>query len=309
VAKAITDASREMPGKTVVAVLMGRHGLREWRAEMHANGIPTYIFPESAARGIAALNRHREMSQRPKESMEPLPVDRERAAGIIAHALGERRSRLDELEALNLLEAYGIPVVSARLAPTRDAAAAAACELGFPVAMKVVSPDVFHKSDVGGVSLGISGGRSAAMAYDRIITDVQRNAPGARIAGVLVEHQVDHGLEMIVGFKRDSAFGALVMLGLGGVFVEALKDVVFRIAPLSPYDVKQMLRGLRGAPLLNGIRGRKPIDRQALEEVILRASQLAIDFPQISELDINPILAFEHRIVAVDCRVALGSAV
>ena len=309
VAKAITDASRETPGKTVVAVLMGRDGLREWRAEMHANGIPTYIFPESAARGIAALNRHREMSQRPKGSNAAFVVDRDRASGIIARALGEGRSRLNELEALNLLEAYGIPAVSARLASTRDAAAAAACELGFPVAMKIVSPDVFHKSDVGGVSLGVSGGRSAAMAYDRIVTDVQRNAPGARIAGVLVEHQVDHGLEMIVGFRRDPAFGALIMAGLGGIFVEALKDVVFRIAPLTSYDVKQMLRGLRGAPLLNGIRGRKPVDRQALEDVILRTSQLAVDFPEISELDINPVLALETRVMAVDCRVSLGMPV
>lgn len=309
VAKAVTEASRETPGKTVAAVLMGRSGLTEWRAEMHAHGIPTYIFPESAARGLAALNRHREYSQRPTESFERVAVDGDRATAIITRALGERRSRLNELEALSLLDAYGVPTVSARLAATRDAAAAAACELGFPIAMKIVSPDVFHKSDVGGVSLGINGGRSAAMAYDRIVTDVQRNAPGARIAGVLVQHQVDHGLELIVGFKRDPSFGALVMVGLGGVFVEALKDVVFRIAPLTPYDAKQMLRGLRGAPLLNGIRGGKPVDRRALEEVILRAAQLAIDFPEISELDINPILAFEHRIVAVDCRVAVGAAV
>ena len=309
VARSIAESARENPDKPVLAVLMGRNGLSEWRAAMHANGIPTYIFPESAARGIAALNRHREMSGRPRDGTTTLAVDRERARGIVHRARADQRSRLNELEALLLLDAYGIPVVAARLAGSRDSAIAAACELGFPVAMKVVSPDIFHKSDVCGVSLGINGGRSAGIAYDRILTDVQRTAPGARISGVLVEHQVDHGLELIVGLKRDPAFGPLIMAGLGGVFVEALKDVAFRIAPLSAFDARQMLSGLRGAPLLKGVRGRAPVDRAGLEDVIRRVSQLAMDIPEIVELDINPVLAFETRVVAVDCRVSLASPV
>jgi acetate---CoA ligase (ADP-forming) len=305
VARAIAGSAGDNPLKPVLAVLMARRGLSEWRAEMHASGIPTYIFPESAARGIAALNRHREMASRPRERPDPLDVDRPRATAILDHVLSEGRSRLTELEALALLDAYGIPAVGARFAAAREAAVLAACELGFPVAMKVVSPDITHKSDVGGVSLGVSGERAAAHAYDRIIADVERNAAGARIAGVLVEHQVDHGLELIVGVKRDPSFGALIMLGLGGIFVEALKDVVFRIAPLTTADAGDMVSGLRGSALLNGLRGRKAVDRSAVEAVIRRVSQLAIDFPRIAELDINPLLAFEQRVVAVDCRVVL----
>lgn len=304
VARSITDSARQNPDKPVLAVLMGRNGLSEWRAVMHASGIPTYIFPESAARGIAALNRYREMASRPREAPEPLDVDRARAEGIIARAQHEGRPRLNELESLAVLDAYGIPVVGARLATARGAAVLAACELGFPVAMKVVSPDISHKSDVGGVSLGVSGEKAAGLAWDRIMADVQRNAAGARVDGVLVEHQVDHGLEIIVGMKRDPTFGPLVMAGLGGIFVEALRDVVFRIAPLTAADARDMLSSLRGSALLKGVRGRPAVDRAALETVIRRVAQLAVDFPQIAELDINPVLAFEHRVVAVDCRVA-----
>lgn len=304
VARSITDSARRNPEKPVLAVLMGRNGLSEWRAVMHASGIPTYIFPESAARGIAALNRYREMAGRPRETPEPIAVDRARAEGIIARAQHEGRPRLNELESLAVLDAYGIPVVGARLATARGAAVLAACELGFPVAMKVVSPDISHKSDVGGVSLGVSGEKAAGLAWDRIMADVQRNATGARVEGVLVEHQVDHGLEIIVGMKRDPSFGPLVMAGLGGVFVEALRDVVFRIAPLTTAVVRDMLSSLRGSALLKGIRGRPAVDRAGLEAVIRRVSQLAMDFPQIAEVDINPVLAFEHRVVAADCRVA-----
>lgn len=308
VAKAITESARECPGKPVLAVLMARKGLTEWRTEMHASGIPTYIFPESAARGIAALNRHREMASRPLETPAPLDVDRARAERIVAAALSEGRERLGELEAIALLDAYGIPAVQTRFAIGREAAVLAACELGFPVAMKIVSPNISHKTDAGGVVLGISGERTAGQAYDRIMADVGRRAPGAFIDGVIVQHQADRGLELIVGMKREPSFGALIMFGLGGVFVEAMKDVVFRVAPLTARDAHDMLDGVRSAAILGGLRGRPRVNRTALEDVILRVAQLATDVPQIDELDINPVLAFEHTIVAVDCRVVLHSA-
>jgi len=308
VATSICDAVRETPGKPVLAVLMGRKGLTEWRSEMHAAGIPTYIFPESAARAIAALNRHRERAERGRETPAPLEVDRPSAAAIIARARHERRTRLSELEALGLLQAYGIPTVRARFAPTRELAVLAACELGFPVAMKVVSPDIVHKTDCGGVVLDVNGERNVAAAFDRLMETVQRRAPTARIDGVLVELQVDGGIETVAGVSRDPSFGPLVMFGLGGVYVEALHDVVFRIAPLNAREAREMVTGVRGAAILAGVRGRPAVDREALIDVVRRVSQLAVDFPEIGELDVNPVLAFEHKVVAVDCRVALQAA-
>jgi acetyl coenzyme A synthetase (ADP forming)-like protein len=305
VATAICDSARENPGKPVLAVLMGRKGLTEWRSEMHAAGIPTYIFPESAARAIAALNRHREMAERGRETPAPLDVDRPSAATIIAHAREQGRTKLSELEALGLLQAYGVPTVRARFAPTREAAVLAACELGFPIAMKVVSPDIVHKTDCGGVVLDVDGEPAAAAAFDRIMDAVGRRAPMAQVDGVLVAQQVDGGIETIVGVTRDPSFGPLVMFGLGGVYVEALHDVVFRIAPLNTREAREMATGVRGAAILAGIRGQPPVNRDALIDVVRRVSQLAVDFPEIKELDVNPVLAFEHRVVAVDCRVAL----
>jgi acetyltransferase len=309
VATAIVDAARRHPDKPVLAVLMGRKGLSEWRAELHDAGIPTYIFPESAARAIAALNRYREMSRRPRETPAPLPVDHAAAATIIADARREGRTRLNELQALALLEAYGVPVTRARIASSREAAILAGCELGFPVVMKIVSPDIPHKTDAGGVALGITDERAAVLAYDRIISEARHRAAGARIEGVLVARQVDAegARETIVGVVRDPLFGPLVMFGLGGIYAEALRDVVFRIAPLTQHDARDMVSGIRGAALLDGIRGQPAVDRERLQDVVRRVAQLAVDFPEILELDVNPVLAFEHSVVAVDCRVVLSA--
>ncbi|HEU4993618.1 MAG TPA: acetate--CoA ligase family protein [Gemmatimonadaceae bacterium] len=305
VADAITDAARGMPDKPVLAVLMGRQGLSKWRSDMHAAGIPTYIFPESAARAIAALNRYREIAQEGPDTASPLPVEYAVARAIISSAQREGRARLSEMEAFRVLEAYGIPAVPTRFAANREQAVEAACELGFPIAMKVVSPDIAHKTDVGGVVLDINGERAATQAFDRIRSDVGRRAPHACMDGVLVEHQVDGGIETVIGMTRDPKFGPLVMFGLGGIFVEALHDVVFRIAPLAMRDARAMVNGVRGAAVLRGLRGMPPVDRDALIDALRRVSQLAVDFPEIAELDVNPLLAFEHRLVAVDCRIVL----
>jgi acetyl coenzyme A synthetase (ADP forming)-like protein len=307
VARAIVDAASTQPAKPVLAVLMGRQGLSEWRAELRAAGIPTYIFPESAARAIAALNRHREMAERERTPITPLEVDRASARLIIDTARHDARTRLTEPQALALLQAYGIPVAPARLAATRAEARAAASAIGFPVVMKVVSPDVSHKSDAGGVVLDIADERAAADAYDQIIRDVGFRAAGARIEGVLVAKQIEGGRETIVGFTRDPKFGPLVMFGLGGIYAEALHDVVFRIAPIGDSDVRAMVSGIRGAAILEGIRGQPPVDLSLLCEVVRRIGQLAMDCPEIAELDVNPVLAFESAVVAVDCRAVLSA--
>ena len=306
VAESIVSAVRNRPGKTVVAVLMGRVGLSEGRADLHAVGVPAFIFPESAARALAALCRYQEWLGRPAIPITPLPVDHDRAAAVIARARGAGRLHLEQSEALELFESYGIPTAAARIARSAEEAAAVASELRFPIVMKVVSPDIDHKSDVGGVTLGIDDADAARGAYEDMMRDVGRRAPNARLDGVLVQRMIRGGLETIVGVSRDRLFGPLVMFGLGGIYVEALRDVVFRVAPISPLDARDMLDGIRGTPILAGMRGRAGVNRDALVDVLRRVSQLAIDFPDIEELDLNPLLAFESRVVAVDARVRLA---
>ena len=307
VVDAIVDASRAVPGKPLLGVLMGREGLPAGRAQLLDAGIPTYVFPESAARALAVLNRQREWMAQPLPAPIRLDVSRETAAAIIAAARSEQRTRLSTLEALSVLVAYGIPVAPARTAADPNSAVAAATEVGFPAAMKVVSPDVVHKSDIGGVELDIRSPAEAWQSYVRLVTHVEEHAPEARLTGVLVQHMatIEGGRETIAGIARDPDFGPLIMFGLGGVYVEALRDVVFRIAPIDARQAGCMLDLLRGAAALGAIRGHPPVDKNALANVLQRLSQLALDFPEVIELDINPLIAHPHGVIAVDARVVL----
>ncbi len=309
VAEAIVAAARTCRTKPVLAVLMGREGLPQGRAALEELEIPAYTFPESAARALAARSRSREWLERPVSEVVPLPVDRDRAAALLEGAQREGRQRLTELESLELLAAYGIPVTPSRLARDAEEAVRFAAECGFPVVLKVSSPAIVHKTDVGGVALGISNVQDARTAYERLIEVAARAAPDAEVYGVLVQKQLAGGRETIAGISRDPLFGPLVMFGLGGIFVEVLRDVVFRLAPIDEREAAGMVNGLRGARLLTGVRGQKPCDAAALEEVLRRLSQLAVDFPAIAAVDVNPLLAFEDGAVAVDARVVLGGEV
>jgi acetyl coenzyme A synthetase (ADP forming)-like protein len=308
VAEAIVSAVRSRPGKSVVAVLMGRVGLSEGRADLHAVGVPAFVFPESAARALAALCKYEEWLARPSEVAAPLTVDRECAAAILERVRVDGRVQLHQFEALELCAAYGVPTVEARVVHSADDAAAAGEAVGFPVAMKVISPEIVHKSDVGGVVLNVDDADAARAAYEGMIREIGRRAPNAAVQGVFVQRMVRGGVETIVGVSRDRLFGPLVMFGLGGIYVEALRDVTFRVAPLGPAEARDMIGGIRGAQILAGMRGRPGVDRAALEDVLRRISQLAVDFPAMEELDVNPLLAFEDRAVAVDARVRLSNA-
>ena len=305
VAEAIAAAAGDHPDKPVLAVLMGREGLPQGKAELHEVGVPAYIFPESAARALSALCRQREWRERPLPPVEECAVDREAAARLVADARAAGRARLGEAESLALLKAYGIPTAMATLARTADDAVALAAAAGGAVAMKIVSPEIVHKTDVGGVRVGVEGAAAVRSAFDEIVASATRAVPGATIHGVLVQEMVRGGRETIAGVTRDPSFGPLVMFGLGGIFVEVLRDVVFRVAPIHRRDAADMIAGLRGARLLDALRGSPAADRHAIEEVLLRLSRLAGDFPEISELDVNPLLAFPDRAVAVDARVLL----
>ena len=307
VAEAIASVAGAHPEKPVLAVLMGREGLPQGKAELHEVGVPAYIFPESAARALSALCRQREWAERPLLPVEELAVDRETAGRLVAEARAAGRSRLGEAESLELLTAYGIPTAKAGLARTAEDAVALAKRYGGAVAMKIVSPEIVHKTDVGGVRVGVEGADAVRAAFGEIVASASRAVPGATIQGVLVQEMVRGGRETIAGVTRDPSFGPLVMFGLGGIFVEVLRDVVFRVAPITRRDAADMIAGLRGARLLDALRGTPPADRPAIEDVLLRLSRLAGDFPEIAELDVNPLLAFPDRAVAVDGRVLLRS--
>jgi acetyltransferase len=305
VAEAIVTVAKQYPAKPVLAVLMGREGLPAGKAELHRAGIPAYIFPESAARALGALRRHREWRARPEVQLRQLPTDRERARRVLHSAAAGGRGKLSELEVLGVLGAYGIPTAPARLARDPEDAARAAAEVGFPVVLKVVSPQIIHKTEVGGVRTGIDTAVELKQAWVEMLDGVSHAAPQAAIEGMLVQRMVRGGRETIVGMSRDATFGPLVMFGLGGIYVEALGDVRFRVAPIGPLDAHDMLHGIRGVAILEGVRGAPPVDFAALGDALQRVSQLAVDFPEIAELDINPLLAFPTGVTAVDARILL----
>lgn len=307
VADAIISAAAINPEKPVIAVLMGREGLPQGRAELAEARIPAYVFPESAARGLAALNRQREWLERCQGELTAFPVQREAAAALVQGVMARGETKLTEVEALELLACYGIGTAPARLATGAQQAEAIAAEIGLPVVMKIVSPDIMHKTDVGGVRVGLQRAEDVRMAYDEIIASATSAVPNARVDGVLVQKMVAGGRELIAGVTRDALFGPLVMFGLGGIYAEALRDVAFRIAPLGDTDAEDMIRSIRARKIIDGMRGQPPVLRSALREVLQRVSQLAVDIPQIQELDLNPLLGFADGVIAVDARVRVGS--
>jgi len=238
----------------------------------------------------------------PLGDLEPGTVAR-----IVDEALAEGREHLSEREALAVFECYGIPTIGYRTARDADEAVAAAQELGFPVVMKVLSPDVIHKSDVGGVAVDLRSPEEIREAFQRIMEAVAREVPEARVQGVLLEQFIKGGRETIIGVSHDPAFGPIVMFGLGGIYVEGLKDVVFRVHPVTRGDASEMVRSLRGGRILEGLRGEPGVDFEGLSEVVERVSQLVGDHERIVELDINPFLAFDDGGVAVDARIRVTS--
>jgi acyl-CoA synthetase (NDP forming) len=224
---------------------------------------------------------------------------------ILQQAKKEKRTLLTEIESKDLLEEAGIPVAKAKLARTRAQAISLSKEMGFPVALKIVSPDVIHKSDSGGVKLGLSNATQVSKAYSDILSSVKQHHPDARIYGVSVQKMARPGIEVIIGMTKDAQFGPVLMFGLGGILVEVLKDVAFRIVPLTKRDAREMIKEIKGYPLLQGYRGQEPADIAFLEELLIKVSNFIEKNPEIKELDLNPIFAYRSGAVAVDARVIL----
>lgn len=226
-------------------------------------------------------------------------------ATIIEGARSQGRVILSEVEAKQILGEAGIPVVETRLAATPEEAVTIAGELGYPVALKIVSPQITHKSDAGGVRLNVPDARGAVQAFEEIVNNARRAVPDAVIEGVSVQRMARPGVEVIIGMTKDPQFGPVLMFGLGGVLVEVLKDVAFRIVPLAPRDARQMVREIKGYPLLEGYRGQPPSDVAALEAMLLKLSGFVEAHSEIAELDLNPVFAYPDGAVAVDARIVL----
>ena len=246
--------------------------------------------------------------KKPKSAIVyPSPI-RERvlvAETLIAKARNEGRTVLTEVESKQLLSQAGIDVVETRLATSREAAISLSGELGFPVVLKIASADIVHKSDAGGVKLGLENAEAVEQAYDDIMAAAERKHPKAKIMGVVVQKMARPGVEVIIGMSKDDQFGPVLMFGLGGVLVEVLKDVSFRLVPLAKRDAAEMVREIKGYPLLEGYRGGEAVKISYLENLLLKVSDFVEKNPEVKELDLNPIFAYSDGALAVDARVIL----
>ncbi len=292
----------ERHGKPVVACLMGGDEADRAADELKAYGIPNYFDPARAVPSLEALADYRDVRGREYASPTEFDVDRDRASEILSQALERGVDRLS-VEATDLLDAYGVPVPDGALAESPEDAAAIAGEIGGPVALKIASPDLLHKSDVGGVKVDVAPA-DAADAFRAIRDRATDHDPDATVLGVRVEEFVDlaDSTETIVGATRDSQFGHLLMFGLGGIFVQIYEDTAFRTAPVSEREAREMTAEIHAAPMLRGARGRRPADLDAVVETIQRVSQLVTDFPAITELDVNPLVVGPEGAYAVDFR-------
>ncbi len=226
-------------------------------------------------------------------------------ADILQRARLDGRTMLNEVESKELIGGSGIPVVETRLATSVDEAVEAVREMGLPAVLKIVSPDVVHKSDVGGVKVGLESLDQVRSAYDSIMSSVRAAAPSASITGVSAQRMAEPGVEVIIGATKDPQFGHVIVFGLGGILVEMLRDVSMRLAPLTARDARVMIREIKGLPLLQGYRQYPPCDLDSLEEAILALSRFLEEHPDIKELDLNPVLCYPQGLVAVDARVIL----
>ena len=227
------------------------------------------------------------------------------AQEIIDRARSEGRTILTEIESKQLVKQAGISVSDTRLAASREEAISISKQFGFPVVLKIASPEIVHKSDVGGVKIGLRTSKQVGKAYDDIIGAIRQKYPQVMIQGVSVQKMARPGVEVIIGMSKDAQFGPTLMFGLGGILVEVLKDVSFRIVPLTKRDAREMIREIKGYPLLEGYRGQEPVDVSNLEELVVKVSDFVEQNPVVKELDLNPIFAYSNGAIAVDARIVL----
>jgi acetyl coenzyme A synthetase (ADP forming)-like protein len=295
--------------KPVLASFLGHVDVSVGVRILEQHGIPNYEFPENASRSLAAMCRYTQWLTRPRTQERRFEADQDAVRKIFTKVRGEGRTFLPEAEALAVLKAYGFPLLQHDLAKNEDEAAALLEKIGGPVAMKIASPDVVHKIDVGGVLLNISTPEEARAGYKKITNGVKQKLPSARLLGVEIQAMAGKGVEVILGISKDPTFGHLIMFGLGGTYVEVLKDVSFRLVPIRQLGACNMINSIRAAKVFESFRGQPPADIEAIAECLERLSQLIVDFPEISELDINPLIVHAQGKGArvADVRIALAA--
>jgi acetyltransferase len=305
IAEAVIETSNSTD-KPVITSFMGGSTVREAVERLMKQSIPNYSYPEEAINAYEKLVRFSVWKKSPPGEIKRFEVDIEGARRIIEDAKARGIRHLGEDEARECLQCYGFTFPKRALVLEAKAAAREASKIGFPVVMKVSSSDILHKTDVGGVKLGIKNRRDAEKAFLEIISSVKRRVPQARLKGVNIYEMVTDGKEVILGITFDRTFGHMLMFGLGGIYVEILKDVSFRVAPTTEEQIRDMLQEVRSYPILKGIRGEDPVDIEAIVEGLLRLNQLVMDFPEIQELDINPLMVRKEGAIALDARIILS---
>jgi acetyltransferase len=308
-AQVLVDSHKKFPDKPLIAVFMGGNSMVYPRIVLTEGGIPVFDFPERAVHALAELYKYTVNREKLKDEAIPkFNPDRERVRGIIEKVREDGRRVLLGSEAHEIAEAYGIKVARIRLATSSEEAKKWANELGYPVVLKIASPDIVHKSDVGGIKVGLKTPEEVEEAFLQILDSAKKHMPKAIIYGVDVQEMAEKGKELIIGCSRDVQFGPLIMFGAGGIFVNYLKDISFRLAPMTRSDASNLIMETKIGTLLKGVRGEAPSDIDAIEDTILRISQMVTDFEEIVELDINPAFAYEKGkgISAVDVKITIG---
>jgi acetyltransferase len=281
-------------GKPIMGSLLSLVDTKEVIQTLWKAKIPYYPFPEVAAKTLAMMSRFGEWMKKPVTEVKVFgDVDRAKVREAIARARTRKPYAVLEPEGYSILSAYGVPVLPYALVKDADAAVARAGKSGYPLVLKIVSQDILHKTEFGGVMVDIETEQELRARFKELLGRVQAKAPDARIEGVLVQPMAESGVETIIGIKRDPQFGALIMFGIGGIYVEVFKDVAFRICPIRELSAEHMITEIRGVKMLQGFRGKGPADVPRIVESLERLSQLAMDFPCFSEIDVNPFVVYE----------------
>jgi acetyl coenzyme A synthetase (ADP forming)-like protein len=306
-AKAIANIAN-LVDKPILTSFMGKKSIESGSKILMNYNVPNYSYPEEAINSLNAMYRYHVWINRHEKTYPQLSGLKEKVVNIFEDVKKEGRERLTESEIHEVLNAYGFLQPKSLLARTSEEAVAASKGIGYPVAMKIVSPQIIHKSDLGGVKINLNNKKDVENAFFEITTRVRNIIPTAQIRGVMIQEMIKDGKEVIIGITNDAQFGHMIMFGLGGIYVEVLKDISFRITPLSKEDAHEMVREIKTFPLLRGVRGEAEADIEAIEKSLLILSQMALDFPQIIEADINPLMVKERGegVVAIDARFTIG---
>ncbi|MDP2753054.1 MAG: acetate--CoA ligase [Nitrospirota bacterium] len=306
-AKAIANIAN-LVDKPILTSFMGKKSVESGSKILLKYKVPNYSYPEEAVSALNAMYRYQVWISRPEKTYPHFDGLKDKVVHIFEEVKEENRERLSESEVYEVLKTYGFMQPKSLLARTSEEAVAASKGIGYPVVMKIISPQIVHKSDIGGVRTNLNSKKDVENAFFDITTRVRNIMPTAHIYGVMIQEMIHGGKEVIVGITKDAQFGHMIMFGLGGIYVEVLKDISFRITPLSQEDAHEMIRETKTFPLLRGVRGEAETDIEAIEKSLLILSQLALDFPQIIEADINPLLVKKRGegVVAIDARFTIG---